>query len=137
MAQPSEVDKCILLVDNPGKAELKHPQRYGTTLKVLQNLRGLDYIDQRVNTHLWAHATHIPAGRLYCTVGGNTLTTVMTIKTYLQRALLHHYSKKSSHIKSAESMHLILKSKFQVLSLINQFKNNCFIRNQFKNNCFI
>ena len=38
MAQPSEVDECILLVDNPWKAELKHPQQYGTTLKVLQNL---------------------------------------------------------------------------------------------------
>ena len=38
MAQPSEVDVRILLVDNPWKAELKHPHRYGTTLKALQNL---------------------------------------------------------------------------------------------------
>ena len=38
MAQPSEVNEYILLVDNPWNAELKHPQRYGTTLKGLQNL---------------------------------------------------------------------------------------------------
>ena len=31
-------NECILLVNNPCKAELKHPQRYGNTLKVLQNL---------------------------------------------------------------------------------------------------
>ena len=38
MAQPSEVDERILVVNNPWKAKLKHPQQYGTTLKVLQNL---------------------------------------------------------------------------------------------------
>ena len=38
MAQPSYVDRLMLLVNNPWKAELKHPPRYGTTLKVLQNL---------------------------------------------------------------------------------------------------
>ena len=46
----------------------------------------------------------------------------MTLKTHLQRASLYHYSKKSSPIKSAESMKLIIKSNFQVLSVINQFK---------------
>ena len=40
-------------------------------------------------------------------------------KNALQRASLYHYSKKSLPIKSAESMNLILKSKFQVLSVIN------------------
>ena len=59
----------------------------------------LDYIDQRVNTCLLAHATPSPAGRLDSTVGGDPLTTLMTLETYLQRASLHHYSKKSSHIK--------------------------------------
>ena len=96
-----------------------HPQG---TPKFIQ----LDYIDQRVNTRLWARATHGPTGGLYCTVGGNPLTTVTTLKMYLQRALLHHYSKKSSHKKSAESMHLSIKPKFQMLSLISQFKNNRF-----------
>ena len=62
---------------------------------------------------------HSPTGRLYCTVGGDPLTMVMTLKTYLQRASLHHYSRKSSPIKSAERIHLILKSMFQVFSLIN------------------
>ena len=38
MVQPTEAKEGILLVDNPWKAELKHPQLYGTTLKVLQNL---------------------------------------------------------------------------------------------------
>ena len=38
MVQPSEVDGLMLLVDDTCKAELKHPQLYGTTLKVLQNL---------------------------------------------------------------------------------------------------
>ena len=59
----------------------------------------LDYIDQRVNTHLWVRVMHSPAGRLYYTVGGDPLTMVMTLKMYLQRAILHHYSRKSSPIK--------------------------------------
>ena len=34
----------------------------------------LDYIDQRVNTRLWASATQ-PRRQIYCTVGGDPLTT--------------------------------------------------------------
>ena len=69
----------------------------------------------------------LPSVSLYWTVGGYQLTTEMTLNTYLQQVSLYHYSKKSSPIKSAESMNLILKSKFQVLSVINQFKNDHFI----------
>ena len=65
---------------------------------------------------LWTQAIQPCRQSLYCTVGGYRLTTVMTLKTYLQRASRYHYSKKSSLIKNAESMNLILKSKFQVLS---------------------
>ena len=81
----------------------------------------LDYRHQRVDTHLWTRAIQPHQQSLYCTVSGHPLTTVMTLKTHLQWATLYHYSKKSSPIKSAKSMNLILKSKFQVLSVINQF----------------
>ena len=87
----------------------------------------LDYRHQRVDTLLWAHAIQPRRQSLYSMVGGYPLTTVMTLKTYLQRASLYHYSKKSSHIKRAERIHLILKSKLQVLSVINQLKNDHFI----------
>ena len=58
-----------------------------------------------------------PAGSLYCTVGGELmalavlpLTTVMTLKRYLQRASVHHYSKKSSPVKYAEGICFIFHS---------------------------
>ena len=106
---------------------VKTPSSVGNHPQGTPKFTQLDYIDQRVNTCLWARATHGPTVGLYCTVGGNPLTTVTTQKTYLQRALLYHYSKKSSYIKSAENMHLILKPKYQMLSLISQSKNNRFI----------
>ena len=59
----------------------------------------LDYRHQKVDTHLWARAIQLRQQSPYCTVGGHPLTTVMTLKTHLQRASLYHYSKKSSPIK--------------------------------------
>ena len=57
------------------------------------------------------------AGSLGCTVGDELialavlpLTTVMTLKTYLQRASLHHYSKKSSPVKYAEGISFVFHS---------------------------
>ena len=55
-------------------------------------------LDERVNMRIWIEPPS-PAGRLYCTVGGDPRTTVMTLKTYLQRTSLHHYSRKSSPVK--------------------------------------
>ena len=83
----------------------------------------LDYIDQRVNTRLWALATQ-PCRSLYCTVGGDPITMAMTLKMYLQQS---SQLKEINTCKTAGSINWILKSNFQVLSLINQFKSNRFI----------
>ena len=99
---------------------MEPPSRYSIIYLVTQQT-------SEGRNRLWAHATQSRQQSLYCTVGGYPLTTVMTLKTFLQLGSLYHYSKKSSPIKRAESIDLILKSKFQVLSVINQFKNGRFI----------
>ena len=128
MGQPHLLSKPISLDNVLLWAGLKYPQRYGTTLKVTQfQLVGLQRL-QGKQCAFWCLAQSPASSELLaetnCTVGGHPLTTVMTLKNAFATASLYYYSKKSSPIKSAESMNFIIKSNFQVLSVFNQFKND-------------
>ena len=121
------LNRCTAVIGQyPFVGGVKTPSAVWNHPQGTPKLTELDYRHQRAETRLWACAIQTCRQSLYCMVGGQPLTTVMTLKTHLQRASLYHYSKKSSPIKSAESMNLIRKSKFQVLSAINQFKNDRF-----------